>query len=662
MDISQKINELIALINEANYNYYVLDNPSISDQEYDSYLRELIKLEERYPQYVQEDSPTKRVGGTVLDKFVKFTHTRPMLSLSNVFNEDEIQDFDQKIRKMGIAPEYVCEYKIDGLSIALIYEKGLLVRGVTRGDGITGEDVTNNVKTIKSIPLKLKEEIDIEVRGEVFMNKKTLQKINEKRSVQQLPLLQNVRNAAAGSLRQLDSKVCAERQLDSFIYTLINPEKYNIKNHYESLQFLKKLGFKINPKTKICGNLTKVLNFINEATKERFSLSYEIDGIVIKVNSFSEQEELGFTSKFPKWATAYKFPAEEVLTKLKDIIFTVGRTGKIVPNAVLNPVIVMGSTISRATLHNCDYVLSKDLKIGDVVAIRKAGDVIPEVVEVKKERRQGTEKEFKMITHCPMCQTPLIKKESQVDYYCPNDLCPARKIESLIHFVSRDAMNIEGLGQDIVEELYNLGFVKNITDFYTLKNKQEELLEFDGYGQKSINKFLANIENSKNNSLDRLLFALGIPGVGSKTAKLLAKKYLNIDNIMNKTVEDLEKINDIGHTLATNIVTFFEKNHNLINELKNVGLNMAINEQEKKEHELITGKKFVITGTIEGYGRDEIKTIIESYDGSVSESVSKKTDVVIVGSNPGSKYQKAIDLKIEIWNQEKINEIFKEEA
>ena len=660
MDIKKRVEELTNILNEANYNYYVLDNPTITDQEYDKYLKELITLEQKYPEYLKSDSPTKRVGGEVIDKFNKIRHEKPMLSLANVFNEDEIFEFDDRIKKQDINPEYVCEYKIDGLSISLIYEKGRLIRGVTRGDGITGEDVTHNIKTIKSIPLKLTEDIDIEVRGEVFMHKNTLETINKERINNGLVPLQNVRNAASGSLRQLDSKVVAKRNLDCFIYYLVNPSKYNINTHYDALNYLKKLGFKINPANKLVGDVFNVLHFINDALKVRNELSYEIDGIVIKLNNFSEQDKLGNTSKYPKWATAYKFPAELALTKLKDIIFTVGRTGQITPNAVLEPVIVMGSTISRATLHNEDFVKSKNLKIGDIVAIKKAGDVIPEVVEAIIERRNGSEKDFQMIQNCPMCNTKLIKKDGQVDYYCPNELCPARKVEALIHFVSRDAMNIEGLGTEIVEELYNLGFVKNIVDFYYLKNKKDEIMQFDGYGEKSVNNYLNNIESSKSNSLDRLIFALGIKGIGSKTAKLLTKHYNSIYELMDAKESDLQNIKDIGSILAKNIVEYFNNNSELILDLKEAGLNMYSSSIETKQNELFTDKKFVLTGSLNNYTRDELKDIIETFNGVVSDSVSKKTDVVIVGTNPGSKYQKAIDLNIEIWDEETLENNLKQ--
>ncbi len=656
-ELKKRVEELTKILNEANYNYYVLDNPTITDQEYDKYLRELINIETNHKELASPTSPTNRVGGEVIDKFNKIVHAKPMMSLSNVFNGDEIRDFDSKIKKEGFNPKYVCEYKMDGLSVSLIYEKGKLIRGVTRGDGITGEDITHNVKTIKSIPLELKKPLDIEVRGEIFMNKKTLEKINKKRLEEGQPLLQNVRNAAAGSIRQLDSKEAAKRELDNFIYYLPEPEKYGIKTHLEALKFMEELGFKVNSNNKLVNSVDEIFEYIKEATVKRKSLPYEIDGIVIKVNDFDMQDKLGNTAKYPKWATAYKFPAEEVLTKLKDIIFTVGRTGRITPNAVLEPVIVMGSTISRATLHNEDYVLNKHLMIGDIVSIKKAGDVIPEVVEAKFERRTGNEKPFVMIKECPMCHKPIEKKVGQVDYYCVNPSCPKRNIESIIHFVSRDAMNIEGLGDEIVEELYNLGFVKSIEDLYSIKDKKEKIMEFDGYGEKSVNKIIENLEKSKDNSLERLLFGLGIKEIGTKTAKILASNFNDIDFLMQATKEELESIKDIGSITATSVVEYFQNNKELIENLKKIGINMKYKGKVAGVNELVSGKKFVITGTISKMGRKEIKEKLESYNASISESVSKNTDVVIVGDNPGSKYQDALKLNKVIWNEEKLLEV-----
>ena len=647
-----RMNEIIDIINKANYEYYALDNPTITDQEYDRYMQELIKIEKEHPDWVREDSPTKRVGGEVISQFKKIIHEKPMLSLSNVFNEDEIRQFDERIKK-EVNPNYVCELKIDGLSVSLLYKKGKLVRGATRGDGVAGEDITHNVKTIKSIPLVINKPIDVEVRGEIYMSKKSFNELNQKRAMNNEELLANPRNAAAGSVRQLDSKIAASRKLDCFIYHLPNPNDYGIKTHYEALQFMKDLGFVVNPNIELVKNIDEVLKYIDKWTINRDNLPYEIDGIVIKTNDFKQQELLGFTSKYPKWATAYKFPALEVLTKLKDIKFTVGRTGQVTPNAILEPVRLMGSTISRATLHNEDYVLTKHIKIGDIVSIRKAGDVIPEVVEVKKERRNGTEIDFKMIDNCPICNSKLIKKDSA--YYCVNDDCDKKKIENLIHFVSRDAMYIEGFGESIVEDFYNMGYLKSIVDFYELKQYKEKLMELEGFGSKSINNLLQSIEKSKQNSLERLLFGLGIRYVGSKTAKILAKKYLNIDNLMQASYDDLMNVKDVGEAIAKSVVEYFENNKQLIINLKEHNINMSylgkINVNEN-----FMGKTFVLTGTLSTITRNDAKNKIEELGGNVSGSVSKKTDFVIVGENPGSKYDNAVKLGITIWNEQEFLE------
>lgn len=658
-----RMNELIDIINEADYNYHTLDNPTITDQEYDKYLRELFEIEEAHPDWVREDSPTQHAGGKIIEGFEKVTHKIPMMSLSDVFSESELIAFDERIKKEGVNPEYMCELKIDGLSVSLLYEKGKLVRAATRGDGTIGEDITHNVKTIKVIPLKLKEEVDIEVRGEIFMNKKTLEELNKKRKAKNQPLLQNCRNAAAGSIRQLDSKVAAERKLDNFIYHLPNPLDYDLHTHSEAIDYMKKLGFKTNPNNKLVKSINEVIEFIEEKGTIRANLPYDIDGVVIKVNNINDQQKLGYTAKYPKWATAYKFPAVEVLTKLTDIIFTVGRTGQITPNAVLDPVIVAGSTISRATLHNEDYVKEKGLKIGDIVSIRKAGDVIPEVVETKTERRTGTEKDFVMIRECPMCNSPLVKKEGQVDYYCPNEKCPARHIEGLIHFVSRDAMNIDGLGDRIIEDFYNFGFIGNIADIYSLKEHEKDLIRMEGYGEKSVSNMLEAIEKSKENSLEKLIFALGIPHVGAKTAKILASKFTTMENLENASIEDLVSIPDIGEIIAKSVISYFQTDHHkaIVSELKDLGINMNYLGQKTEEREEFTGKSFVLTGSLQIYTRDEAKEKIESLGGKTVESVSKKTSVVIVGANPGSKYRKAQDLGIEIWTEEEFREKLEEE-
>lgn len=658
--MKERIDELVTTLNEANYNYHVLDNPTITDQEYDSLFRELQILEEKNPNLVRSDSPTHRVGGVVLDSFKKVTHKIPMMSLGDIFNEDEVRQFDARIKKEGINPTYVCELKIDGLSVSLHYEKGKLVTAATRGNGTIGEDITNNVKTIKTIPLTLKEEIDIEVRGEIYMSKETLKKLNEERKAKNQPLLQNCRNAAAGSIRQLDSKVCASRKLDCWIYHLPNPEDYGIKTHWEALEFMKKLGFKTNPNNLLVTDVEGIIDYIHYKGKERPNLSYDIDGVVVKVNNLEEQKKLGFTAHHPKWAIAYKFPAEEVLTKLKDIIFTVGRTGQITPNAVLEPVIVAGSTISRATLHNEDYVKAKGLKIGDIISIHKAGDVIPEVGEVKLDRRTGNEKDFEMITRCPMCNEPIFKKEGQVDYFCINPHCPARHIEGLCHFVSRKAMNIDGLGDRIIEDFYNLKYIKDITDIYKLSCFRDELTELEGYGNKSIDNLLEAIENSKENSLERLLFGLGIPNVGEKTSKILAARYETLDNLMNATFEELNQIPDIGEIIAKSIIDFFqnEKNRDIIEELKELKVGMEYTGPKVVINENFNDKTFVITGTLTKYTRDEVEEKIENLGGKTSSSVSKKTSAVIVGENPGSKYTKAMELGIPIWNEEDLESRF----
>ncbi len=657
-DAKKRIQELTKIINQANYEYYNLDNPTITDQEYDKYLRELINLEEKYPEFADPNSPTKRVGGEAIDKFNKVAHAIPMISLANVFNEEEIRDFDKRIRNAGFNPTYVCELKIDGLSVSLHYEHGKLKFAATRGDGITGEDITENVKTIKTVPLDLGQDIDIEVRGEIYMNKATLEKINLEREKNGEVKLQNVRNAAAGSIRQLDPKVAAKRHLDTWIYHLPNPIDYGIFTHYEALEFMKNLGFKVNPASKLVGVIDGILEYIKEYTEKRNTLPYEIDGIVIKVNDIRMQQELGSTVKYPRWATAYKFPAEEVLTKLVDIKFTVGRTGQVTPNAVLEPVLVMGSTIRRATLHNEDYCKSLDLRIGDIVSIKKAGDVIPEVVEAKLERRIGTEKPFEMISTCPICGSTLVKR-GNVDYFCVNDACPKKNIESLIHFASRNAMNIDGLGDEIIEDFYNEGFIRTIPDFYHLNDHKEDIIELEGYGLKKVTNLLLAIEESKQNSVERLIFGLGIPGIGAKNAKLLASVFKDIHTLSNATYEDLVSIRDIGDILAKNIVNYFANPSNitLINTLEDMGVNMKYLGAEVKSNENFTDKKFVITGTLEFMSREEAKALIESYGGKCIDSVSKKTDVVIVGDAPGSKYTKAQELGITIWMEEQFKEI-----
>ena len=655
--VEKRIDELIKIINKANYEYYTLDNPTITDQEYDRYMQELQRLEEENPNLKREDSPTVRVGGEVIDSFKKVTHEIPMLSLSNVFNESEIIGFDERVRKVVLNPKYVCELKIDGLSVSLLYRNGKLVRAATRGDGVTGEDITHNAKTIKSIPLTINKNIDIEVRGEIYMSKEAFNKLNASGEN-----FANPRNAAAGSVRQLDSKVAANRNLDCFIYHLPDPEDYNIYTHEDALRFMKELGFTTNPNNKKVNNLDELLEYINYWTKHRPELPYEIDGIVIKVNDLNDQQRLGFTARSPKWATAYKFPAEEVLTKVKDIIFTVGRTGQVTPSANLEPVRVMGSVISRATLHNEDYVVSKDIRVGDVVSIKKAGDVIPEVVKVIEERRDGTEKKFKMTDTCPICHEPLTRNDKEAAYYCLNPYCDAKKQEKLIHFTSRKAMNIIGFGDRIIEDFYNLGYLKDYDDFYNLKNHKKELMELEGFGEKSIDNLLEEIEKSKNNSLERLLFGISIRHVGEKTADILARNFKNIDNLMNASFEEISNIKDIGDIIAKSVVNYFEDENNiaLINKLKNHMVNMTYLKEVNEQETFFTGKTFVLTGTLDNFTRDEAKEKIEALGGICTGSVSKKTDVVIAGFEAGSKLTKARDLEITVWDESTfINELSK---
>ena len=656
MNPKNRIDELIELLNKYNYEYYILDKPSVSDSEYDRLMQELISLEEKYPEYKSPISPTERVGSVVLSNFTKVAHEKPMLSLSNVFNEDEIIKFDERIRKEGYNPEYVCELKIDGLAISLIYKNGILERGLTRGDGKVGEDITHNVKTIKAIPLKLTKNIDIEVRGEIYIDKKEFIRVNEERKKQGLELFQNCRNLASGSVRQLDSSIAAERKLNNFIYHLPNPLDYGLYTHEDAMKYMESLGFRVNSKRRICKNANEIISFINEISEEREKLAYDIDGIVIKVNDIMMQEALGYTARSPKWATAYKFPATKVTTKLIDIKFTVGRTGKITPNAILEPVKVAGSTVRKATLHNEDYVLSKDIRIGDIVVIQKAGDVIPEVVKVELDRREEKLPKFHMIEKCPVCSSKLIRLEGEANHYCPNPLCNARKVEKLIHFASRKAMNIEGLGERIIEDYYNFGYLTDIPSIYNLKKYKDELMSLEGFGEKSINNLLDSIEKSKKNSLEKLLFGLGIRHFGEKSALILAQRYTNIDNIKNTSIEELTSINDIGEIMAKSIVEYFSnpENLNMIDHLKMYGVNMTYLGKKQIEDENFKNKKFVITGTINAMSRDKIKEEIGIRGGNAVDSVSKNTDVVVVGQEPGSKYEKAVKLGIEIWDEDKL--------
>lgn len=663
----KRIYELREIIERLNYEYYVLDNPSLSDQEYDRYMQELMALENAHPEIDNKNSPSQRVGGKVLEQFKKITHRSPMLSLANAFNEEDLRDFDRKIVEVleNSNVEYDCELKIDGLSLSLVYENGELQYGATRGDGSVGEDVTHNVRTIQSIPLRIDYQGSLEVRGECFMSKATLEKLNKEKEANNETLFANCRNAAAGSLRQLDSKIAAKRNLDTFIYTLVDPQRYGVTDQIQSLEWMKEKGFNINPYYRRCSTIDDVINYINEITKIRNELPYDIDGIVIKVNDMRKHELIGWTAKTPKFAIAYKFPAEEVITKLKDIILTVGRTGKITPNAVLEPVRVAGSTVAKATLHNEDFVVSKDIRIGDYVVIRKAGDVIPEVVKPLVERRNGEETPFEMPNNCPICGSVLSRHDGEVAHYCDNSKCEGRIVESLTHFASRNMMNIDGLGEKNVENLHSLGLIHKVSDIYHLNDYQIFLETLDGMGELSVRKLLNAIENSKNNSLERLLFALGINEVGEKTAKILARRFKTLDALMNTSLEALTSIKDIGEVIAKSIVDYFadEYNKSVIEELREVGVNFTFIDEyaDLFKETIFNGASVVITGTLSSMSRKEATNLLESLGANVGSSVSKNTNFLVCGVEAGSKLDKAQKLGVRIIEEEEFIKLTKGE-
>lgn len=655
----KRVDELHELLNQYSYEYYVLDKPTVPDAEYDRLLHELIEIEQKYPQFKTPDSPTQRVGGEVLEGFEKVVHQTPMLSLGNAFNEADLRDFDRKVRQaIGDDYSYVAELKIDGLAVSLRYENGIFVKGSTRGDGSVGEDITMNLKTVRSIPLRLKKAVDIEVRGEVFMPKKSFEILNEEKAKRAEEPFANPRNAAAGSLRQLDPKIAASRNLDIFLYAIADIGQTGVTSHFEGLQLLDELGFKTNPERKKCATIDDVLTFIESWHEKRPRLSYEIDGIVIKVDSLAQQQQLGTTAKSPRWAIAYKFPAEEVVTKLLDIELSVGRTGVITPTAILEPVRVAGTTVQRASLHNEDLIREKDIKLGDFVIIKKAGDIIPEVVSVVCERRTGDEKEFRMPSHCPECESELVRLEGEVALRCINPKCPAQIREGLIHFVSRNAMNIDGLGEKVITQLFQEKLIIDVADLYKLQ--KEDLLKLERMGEKSVNNLLNAIEASKENSLEKLLFGLGIRHVGAKAAKILAQKFETIDNLQKATYEELIAINEIGEKMADSIVTYFElpEVKELIAELKDLGVNLTYRGPKPAKVEemnaYFAGKTVVLTGKLEQLTRNEAKEKIEALGGKVTGSVSKSTDLVIAGEAAGSKLTKANELGIEIWNEERL--------
>lgn len=656
MDPKNRIKQLVELLIKYNIEYYENDAPSVSDVEYDSLMRELESLEALYPEYVLPNSPTKKVGSLSSTKLEKIQFAVPMLSLGNAFSHDELREFNARITKDGIFPTYVCELKIDGIASSAQYTNGEYFLGATRGNGAVGENITENMRVIDDLPKKLSQDVDVEVRGEVYMRKEVLEFLNSKRIEAGEEPFKNLRNAAGGSLRQLDSNVTKNRRLDIFNYTLVNPEKYNVTSQIESLEYLQKLGFKVNPHYRHCENIEEVIAYIEEWKDKRKELDYDTDGVVIKVNDFAMQKEIGYTVKSPKWAIAYKFPAMEVETELLDIVFTVGRTGNITPNAVLSPVQIAGSTVQRATLNNEDFITERDIRIGDYVVVRKAGEIIPEIIKVNFERRKQDLKPFVMIDDCPKCHQPLVRNKNEAVHYCQNEKCPGRIVASLIYFASRPAMNIEGLGEKIVEELFELNMLGKITDIYRLKDHKETLVKLEGYGDKSVEAMLEAIEASKQNSLDRVITSLGIRFVGSKVSKILARKFTNLTELSNATYDELKAIKDIGDATAMSIVEYFGANQNLINEL----IELGINPEEKKEedaNQIFAGQTIVLTGKLSIYTREEATNIIERLGGNVAGSVSKKTSMVVAGEDAGSKKAKALALGIKIINEDEFKDL-----
>lgn len=656
--IKKRIIELKNNINYYAHKYYTQDSPEISDYEYDMLYRELIDLEETYPNLKTPDSPSNRIGGVVLDKFESVTHTVLMNSLQDAFDKDELTLFDQRIKKELDSYEYVVEPKIDGLSVSLLYENGIFTRGATRGDGVTGEDVTQNLKTIKSLPLLINIDIPrLEVRGEVYMKKSAFLYLNQIKEEQGQQVFANPRNAAAGSLRQLDSKIAASRKLDVFVFNIQASQGLEFSSHSQSLEILASLGFSVSPDFKVCKTIEEAIDQVDKIGKIRHDLEFEIDGAVIKVNDLSQRQQLGSTSKYPKWAIAYKYPPEQQRTKLLDIEINVGRTGVLTPLAILEPVRISGSTVSRATLHNYDNILQKDIKINDTVIIQKAGDIIPEIVSVIKENRIGNEIEFKMPETCPVCNSKVTRNEGEVAFRCIDSDCPARLYRNIVHFASRDAMNIDGLGEAIVKTLLDKNIILSIADLYSLKS--DDIKDLEKFGEKSAFNLISAIENSKQNSLERLIFALGIPLIGKKAATILAQNFTNIDAIIDATEETLTGLYDFGQAMANSVVKYFtiEKNIELIDKLKNNGVNM--NYFGNAIDTRFSNMTFVVTGTLSKYKRDEITELLERYGAKVSSSVSKKTSFVIAGEEAGSKLDKAIALGVKVISEDDLDEMIK---
>ena len=668
-DIVKKIEELREKIRYHNYRYYVLDDPTVSDAEYDRLMRDLIELEEKYPQYITSSSPTQRIGIEPVSGFTTVKHITSMLSLANAFSTEELQAFDQRIKKLIPQQklEYVVELKIDGLAVALVYENGIFIRGATRGDGVNGEEITSNLRTVKSIPLKLfGENIPprIEVYGEVYMKKSDFKKLNEERIKKGESLFANPRNAAAGSVRQLNPRITARRHLDTFIYRATFPEGNNSNVHMEVLNYLKNIGFKVNPHIKLCQDIEEAINYCQKWIERKEGLDYEIDGMVIKVNSLRMREELGSTTRSPRWAIAYKFPAQQVTTRVQGIIVQVGRTGALTPVAILDPVRISGSVVQRATLHNEDEIRRKDIRIGDVVLIQKAGEIIPEVVKVIKEKRTGKETEFLMPTQCPVCGAKVFRPEGEVVSRCNSLTCPAQIKERIRHFASRNAMDIEGLGPAIIDQLVEKGLIKDISDLYFLE--RDDLISLERMAEKSADNLLDAIEKSKKKSLPNLIYGLGIRYVGVHTAEVITRYYPTLDKFKKANLEKLIEINEIGPKIAESIILFFKEKESLaiIERVRSTGLNFGQEEEkirEEKEVQMLAGKQFVLTGTLKDFTRTQAKEIISELGGRVTGSVSKKTDYVVAGEDPGSKYQKAQELGVPIINGEEFKKMITSE-
>lgn len=647
MTLNDRVKELREKLNYHNYRYYILDKPEISDYEYDMMMRDLMEIEEKHPELRTPDSPTQRIGGEPIKEFEPFTHIVIMQSLADAFSEGELRDFDRRVRQQVGNAEYVVEFKIDGLSVELIYENGIFTIGSTRGDGVIGENVTQNLKTIKSIPLRLKNNLNLIVRGEVFMPRVAFERLNNERELNGESLFANPRNAAAGSLRQLNPKITAKRDLDIFIFNLQQIDGIEFKTHIESLEFLKDQGFKVSPHLKECENIDEAIKDVNYIGTIRDSLSFDIDGAVIKVNDLDKREILGSTIKVPRWAIAFKYPAERQKTKVKDIIVQVGRTGALTPTAILDPVKVAGSIVSRATLHNEDYIKEKDIKIGDTVIIQKAGEIIPEVVEIVKEKRTGNEKSFVMPKRCPACGALTIRLPGESVTRCTGLNCPAQLRREIIHFASKDAMDIDGLGPAVISQLLEKKLIHNIADLYYLK--YDDIIKLERMGDKSVKNLLHSIEDSKSRDLDRLIYGLGIELIGSKASSILASHFKTIDSVEVATYEELVDIEEFGHKMADSIIAFFKEKQNLeiIKKLKDAGVN-TVKLEEKKFDKVFDGLTFVLTGVLDNYTRDDAKELIEQRGGKVTSSVSKKTSYVIVGKDPGSKYEKALKLGIKM--------------